>query len=73
MTRKKYIHKMQNLIVAIAKHPTTNRNGLPALRIGPALRRVQDQAKFGAKENVSYEEMWNSEPIRWAREFYGVD
>lgn len=68
MTRKKYTHKMQNLILAIAKHPDSK-----GLRIGPALRHAQDYAKEIGLRGDSYESAWNCEPVMWARKHYGVN
>lgn len=69
MTRKEYTNRMQNLIVAIHKHPTTN---TADINLGKALRYAKDHAREAAENFGSYEAAWNCSGLRWAREYYGV-
>lgn len=74
MTRKMYLRKLQVLVIAIHNHPTTP-FGYSKRSLGDALREVRDKVNAGALKNTpwrSYDEAWNCEAMRWARDFYGV-
>ena len=70
MTRKKYIHKVQELVLAIHRHPASLYP--EEYKVGTALKHVRDYAKKVPKNFGSYEEAWNSEHMIWACEHYGV-
>lgn len=70
MTRKAYIHKMQNLLMAIEKHPTSK--WPKGHKAGPGLRAVQDHAKEAVKTYGSYDAIWNHPILKQTRDFYGV-
>ena len=70
MTRKKYIHKLQQLTLAIYNHPSSL---FPeGYKIGEALKHNKNFAKNVPTKFGSYEAAWNSEAVVWACEFYGV-
>ena len=68
MTRKQFINKGQRLMLAIYNDP----NGLypDGFKIGEALKKFKENAKNVPKTFGSYEEAWNCEPMKWAREHY---
>lgn len=70
MTRKKYIHKVQEMILAVHRHPSSLYP--EGHKVGTALKHVRDYAKEVPKNFGSYEAAWNSEAMIWAREYYGV-
>ncbi len=69
MTRKKYINKVQQLTIAIYKHPDSNVKGH---KLGKALKYIKANAKSVPAKFGSYDEAWNCDAMRWAREHYGV-
>lgn len=71
MTRKKYIHKVQMLVIAIYNHPDSIYP--EGYRLGEGLKRVKEAAKYIPERFGSYEAAWNSKAAKWAREYYGVD
>ena len=70
MTRKKYIHKIQSLIIAIHNHPTSLYP--EGYKLGESLKHARDYARNVPKNFGSYEAAWNCEAIAWARNHYGV-
>ena len=70
MTRKKYIHKMQQLLLAIYNHPGSLYPD--GYKIGEALKHHKKFAKEVPAKFGSYEAAWNCEIIIWACEHYGV-
>lgn len=68
MTRKKYIHKIQNLMIAIYNHPDSFYPD--GYKLGSALKHAKEFAKQVPVKNGSYEAAWNCEAMRWAREHY---
>lgn len=62
MTRKQYYHKGMQLIVAIHKQSGGN--------LGKALSHFRDAHREAPKHFGSYENAWNCEAMRWARNFY---
>ena len=70
MTRKQYTHKIQQLTIAIYKHPESTVQGC---KLGTALKRTKDNAKNVPATFGSYEAAWNCDVLRWAREYYGVN
>ena len=70
MTRKKYIHKLQNMITAIHKDPASIYP--EGCKLGESLKHARDFAKEVPKNFGSYEAAWNSEAMVWARNHYGV-
>lgn len=70
MTRKQYERRVQELILAIYRHPSSN---FPeGYKVGNSLRYFKRRSKGVPKDFGSYEEAWNCKEMRWAREFYGV-
>lgn len=65
MTRKKYVGKVQNLVLAVARTE-------PDSKVGERLRHVRDHARMAPKVFGSYEKAWNSDGVKWMRDFYGV-
>ena len=70
MTRKKYIHKLQNLCLTVHRHPDSIYP--EGHKLGESLKHVRDFAKEVPKNFGSYEAAWNSEAMVWARNHYGV-
>lgn len=71
MTRKQYIKKVQQLELAIFRHPEST---FPeGYKVGNATRHTARATKSVPKGFKSYQEAWDSEPMRWAREYYGVN
>jgi hypothetical protein len=69
MTRKQYINKGQQLIIAVYNHPESFMKGR---KLGDCLKTFRDNAKRVPAKFGSYEAAWNSGAMRWAREHYGV-
>lgn len=75
MTRKRYLHKCRQLILAI--HKTARENGDPVgVKAGEALRHQRDHWEgnhkpFVGKPFASYKEAWDS--LKDARKFYGLN
>ena len=67
MTRKKYIHKLWGLTTAIYKHPDS---AFKDYKLGEALKHNRDFAKNVPTKFGSYDEAWNSEAMRFAREHF---
>lgn len=68
MTRKQYVHKLWNLILAIRNHPG---NPYPDdYKIGRALKYAKDNAKNVPKAFGSYEAAWNCKAMKMARDLY---
>lgn len=68
MTRKQYIKKGQQLILAIYKDIQSD---FPENhKVGKALKQFKENAKNVPKTFGSYEEAWNCEPMRFARRHY---
>lgn len=73
MTRKKYINNMQRLILAIYNHPDSNYPD--GYKVGNSLRKIKLETKLpivieGQCTFRSYEEIWNSSIIKFARQYY---
>lgn len=68
MNRKTYIHKMQHLLLAIYNHAESF---YPEnYKIGLALKRVKEAASTVPVMFGSYDKAWNSETLKWARNYY---
>lgn len=71
MTRKQYVHKLWGLTLAIYRHPESI---FPdEYKVGEALKHNKKFAKKVPETFGSYEAAWNSEAVKWAREYYGVN
>lgn len=68
MTRKQYINKGQQLILAIYNHPQSLYP--EGQKIGEQLKRFKKNAKFVPEIYGSYEAAWNCAIMKWAREHY---
>ena len=71
MTRKKYIHNLWSLTLAIYRNPESN--FMKGFKVGEALKNNKRAAKEVPKRFGSYEAAWNSEAMKWARQHYGVN
>lgn len=69
MTRKKYIGKIQHLVLAVA----AAEGSFYGNKIGGQLRYVRDHVRMAAQAHGSYAAAWDSDAIRWMRKHYGVD
>lgn len=69
MTRKKYIHNMQRLALAIYNHPDSFYPD--GYKIGKLLKRIKREAKDVPSRCGSYENAWNN--IERTRHHYGID
>ena len=69
MKRKQYIRKIQTLTLAVYKHPSTP----DGLRIGEALKITRKLAIDVPKKFGSYKASWESDTMKWVRQFYGVN
>ena len=68
MTRKQYINKMQNLMLAIYKDPQSR---FPNdYKIGKAIREFKRNTKNVPGNFGSYKAAWDCEPMRFARKHY---
>ena len=67
MTRKQYVRRMQELVIAIYRKSGEE---VPKGRIGCALRYTRDHAKIAPAEFGSYQNAWDR--LKEAREFFGV-
>jgi len=68
MTRKQYINKGQQLILAIYKHPQSLYP--EGQKIGEHLKHFKKNAKSVPEKFGSYEAAWNCDIMKWARENY---
>lgn len=71
MTRKQYVRKITALTIAI--HNAPDSNAVNGFKIGNALRHVRANAKTVPATWGSYDASWNSDVMKWAREYYGVN
>ena len=69
MTRKKYIKKMQHLVLAIIKDPDST---FPeGFRTGDRLKEIKRNSPKLAIQNFgSYDNAWNCDAIVWCRKHY---
>ena len=70
MTRKRYVKKLWALTTAIYRHPASLYP--EGTQLGEMLKHNRDFAKSVPENCGSYNAAWNSGPMKWVREYYGV-
>ena len=68
MTRKKYIHKLQELMIAVWNHPDCKRD----YKLGESLKHARDYAKEVPKHFGSYQTAYDSEPFTTIQKMLGI-